>query len=42
MPVERSAMLGAQLWVVRWSPRQGVTAADVEADGRGWPEGGGR
>lgn len=31
MPVERSAMLGAQLWVVRWSPRDGVTAADVEA-----------
>ena len=31
MPVERSAMLGAQLWVVRWIPRDGVTAADVEA-----------
>jgi uncharacterized protein YciI len=31
MPVDRSAMLGAQLWVVRSSPRQGVTAADVEA-----------
>jgi uncharacterized protein YciI len=31
MPVERSAMLGAQLWVVRWTPREGVTAADVEA-----------
>jgi hypothetical protein len=31
MPVERSTMLGAQLWVVRWSPREGVTAADVEA-----------
>jgi uncharacterized protein len=31
MPVERSAMLGAQLWVVRWTPCEGVTAADVEA-----------
>jgi uncharacterized protein YciI len=31
MPVQRSAMLGAQLWVVRWIPREGVTAADVEA-----------
>ncbi len=31
MPVERQAMLGARLWVVRWVPRQGVTAADVEA-----------
>jgi uncharacterized protein YciI len=31
MPVERSAMLGAQLWVVRWTPCDGVTAADVEA-----------
>jgi uncharacterized protein YciI len=31
MPVDRRAMLGAQLWVVRWIPRQGVTAADVEA-----------
>src|ERR671912_182626 len=31
MPVERSAMLGARLWVVRWTPREGVTAADVEA-----------
>src|SRR6266545_4408868 len=31
MPVERSAMLGAQLWVVRWAPRDGVTAADIEA-----------
>jgi uncharacterized protein len=31
MPVDRPAMLGAQLWVVRWVPRQGVTAADVEA-----------
>jgi hypothetical protein len=29
MSVERPAMLGAQLWVVRWSPREGVTAADV-------------
>jgi uncharacterized protein len=31
MPVERSAMLGAQLWVVLWRPREGVTTADVEA-----------
>ena len=31
MPVERSAMLGAQLWVVRWNPLEGVTAADVVA-----------
>src|SRR6266699_2362192 len=31
MPVERSAMLGAQLWVIRWVPREGVTAADVQA-----------
>ena len=31
MPVERSAMLGAQLWVIQWSPREGVTAADIEA-----------
>jgi uncharacterized protein YciI len=31
MPVERPAMLGAQLWVVRWIPREGVTTADVEA-----------
>jgi uncharacterized protein len=31
MPVERTAMLGARLWVVRWTPREGVTAADVEA-----------
>ncbi len=31
MPVERSAMLGAQLWVIRWVPREGVTAEDVEA-----------
>jgi uncharacterized protein YciI len=31
MAVERSAMLGAQLWVVRWIPREGITATDVEA-----------
>ena len=31
MPVERSAMLGARLWVVRWTPCEGITAADVEA-----------
>src|SRR6266511_323995 len=31
MPVERSAMLGAQLWVIWWLFRQGVTAEDVEA-----------
>ena len=31
MPVDRRALLGAQLWVVRWLPREGVTAADVEA-----------
>ena len=31
MPVAGSAMLGAQLWVIRWLPREGVTAADVEA-----------
>ena len=30
MPLEPAAMLGAQVWVVRWSPREGVTAADVE------------
>jgi len=30
MPVERTAMLGAQLWVIRWVPHEGVTAADVE------------
>jgi uncharacterized protein len=31
MTVERSVMLGARLWVVRWTPREGVTAADIEA-----------
>ena len=31
MPVPRSAMLDAQLWVVWWTPREGVTAADVAA-----------
>jgi uncharacterized protein len=31
VPVGRPAMLGAQLWVVQWIPREGVTAADVEA-----------
>jgi uncharacterized protein YciI len=31
MPVARSAMLGAQLWVVRWTPQPRVKAADVEA-----------
>lgn len=31
MPPAHSTMLGAQLWVVHWTPREGVTAADVEA-----------
>ena len=31
MPVERSAMPGAPLWVIRWTPREGVSAADTEA-----------